>query len=156
MATTASTTDRAPAPGLPKTVAQPSTSSTTGITQRDAAAIRRHELSAFLRSRRERISPAAAGVPIGGRRRTPGLRREEVASLAGVGVTWYTWLEQGRDIKVSDQVLEAISRTLMLDRTSGRIIHPGRGDRAAGRQRLRGVRRLTACSSRPKTGSSAG
>ena len=51
-----------------------------------------------------------------GRRRTPGLRREEVAQLAGVGVTWYTWLEQGRDIKVSDQVLEAIARTLMLDR----------------------------------------
>ena len=115
MATTASTTDRAPAPGLPNTVAQPSTSSATGITQRDAAAIRRRELSAFLRSRRERISPAAAGVPIGGRRRTPGLRREEVASLAGVGVTWYTWLEQGRDIRVSDQVLEAISRTLTLD-----------------------------------------
>jgi transcriptional regulator with XRE-family HTH domain len=53
-------------------------------------------------------------VPLGGRR-TPGLRREEVAQLAGVGVTWYTWLEQGRDIKVSDQVLEAMARTLLLD-----------------------------------------
>ncbi len=78
--------------------------------------IRRAELAAFLRSRRERISPAQVGVTPIGRRRTPGLRREEVAQLAGVGVTWYTWLEQGRDIKVSDQVLEAIARTLMLDR----------------------------------------
>ncbi len=82
----------------------------------DPDAVRRSELSAFLRSRRERITPAQAGLPAGGRRRTPGLRREEVAQLAGVGVTWYTWLEQGRDIKVSDQVLDAISRTLMLDR----------------------------------------
>ena len=78
--------------------------------------IRRAELSAFLRSRRERIAPEQVGVAGGGRRRTPGLRREEVAQLAGVGVTWYTWLEQGRDIKVSDQVLEAIARTLLLDR----------------------------------------
>jgi transcriptional regulator with XRE-family HTH domain len=89
---------------------------TATVTSVDPGVIRRRELSAFLRSRRERISPAQAGVPIGGRRRTPGLRREEVAQLAGVGVTWYTWLEQGRDIKASDQVLEAISRTLMLDR----------------------------------------
>jgi transcriptional regulator with XRE-family HTH domain len=78
--------------------------------------IRRNELAAFLRNRRERISPEQVGVAPIGRRRTPGLRREEVAQLAGVGVTWYTWLEQGRDIKVSDQVLEAIARTLMLDR----------------------------------------
>jgi transcriptional regulator with XRE-family HTH domain len=78
--------------------------------------IRRTELAAFLRHRRERISPEQVGVAPLGRRRTPGLRREEVAQLAGVGVTWYTWLEQGRDIKVSDQVLEAIARTLMLDR----------------------------------------
>ena len=60
--------------------------------------IRRAELAAFLRSRRERISPQQVGVSPLGRRRTPGLRREEVAQLAGVGVTWYTWLEQGRDI----------------------------------------------------------
>jgi transcriptional regulator with XRE-family HTH domain len=77
--------------------------------------MRRRELSAFLRSRRERLTPLQAGLPANGRRRTPGLRREEVAQLAGVGVTWYTWLEQGRDIKVSTQVLDAISRTLMLD-----------------------------------------
>jgi transcriptional regulator with XRE-family HTH domain len=80
------------------------------------AAIRRRELAAFVRSRRERISPEQIGLPSGGRRRTPGLRREEVAQLAGVGVTWYTWLEQGRDINPSEQVLESIARTLLLDR----------------------------------------
>jgi transcriptional regulator with XRE-family HTH domain len=77
--------------------------------------LRRHELAAFLRSRRERITPEQAGLPPGGRRRTPGLRREEVAQLAGVGVTWYTWLEQGRDINASDQVLDSIADTLQLD-----------------------------------------
>ena len=82
---------------------------------RNEAALRRRELGAFLRSRRERLSPADVGLPNGGRRRTPGLRREEVASLAGVGMTWYTWLEQGRDIHASEQVLDAIARTLLLD-----------------------------------------
>jgi transcriptional regulator with XRE-family HTH domain len=79
------------------------------------AEVRRHELAAFLRSRRERISPEQAGLPPASRRRTPGLRREEVATLAGVGVTWYTWLEQGRDIHASPQVLGAIARALLLD-----------------------------------------
>ena len=77
--------------------------------------LRRRELGAFLRSRRERIQPDQVGVRGGRRRRTPGLRREEVAQLAGVGVTWYTWLEQGRDINPSAQVLDAISRTLQFD-----------------------------------------
>jgi transcriptional regulator with XRE-family HTH domain len=76
---------------------------------------RRAELSAFLRSRRERVTPEQAGLPPGLRRRTPGLRREEVAQLAGVGVTWYTWLEQGRPINASVQVLAAVARTLRLD-----------------------------------------
>jgi transcriptional regulator with XRE-family HTH domain len=76
---------------------------------------RRRELAAFLRSRRERIAPEQVGLPPASRRRTPGLRREEVATLAGVGVTWYTWLEQGRDIHASPQVLDAIARTLLLD-----------------------------------------
>jgi transcriptional regulator with XRE-family HTH domain len=80
-----------------------------------SADVRRHALADFLRSRRERISPHQVGLPVGGRRRTPGLRREEVAQLAGVGVTWYTWLEQGRDIRASDQVLTAIANTLQLD-----------------------------------------
>jgi transcriptional regulator with XRE-family HTH domain len=76
---------------------------------------RRSELAAFLRTRRSRIQPSDVGLPPGSRRRTPGLRREEVAQLAGVGVTWYTWLEQGRSIHVSAQVLEAIARVLRLD-----------------------------------------
>jgi transcriptional regulator with XRE-family HTH domain len=81
----------------------------------DPDLLRRRELAAFLRSRRERISPEQVGLPTTGRRRTPGLRREEVAQLAAVGVTWYTWLEQGRDIQVSAQVLDAVARSLRLD-----------------------------------------
>ncbi|HEY2508426.1 MAG TPA: helix-turn-helix transcriptional regulator [Streptosporangiaceae bacterium] len=80
-----------------------------------SAALRRRELAGFLRSRRERIAPEQVGLPPAPRRRTPGLRREEVATLAGVGVTWYTWLEQGRDINASPQVLDAVARTLLLD-----------------------------------------
>src|ERR1700760_4125968 len=80
-----------------------------------AGSERRTELAAFLPSRRERISPEDVGLPPGARRRTAGLRREELAQLAGVGVTWYTWLEQGRPINVSVQVLDAVARTLMLD-----------------------------------------
>lgn len=78
--------------------------------------VRRGELAAFLRSRRERITPEQVGLPRGARRRTPGLRREEVAHLSAVGVTWYTWLEQARDIKVSPQVLDAVARALQMDR----------------------------------------
>jgi transcriptional regulator with XRE-family HTH domain len=76
---------------------------------------RREELGKFLKSRRARLSPEEFGMPPGPRRRTPGLRREEVALLAGVGVTWYTWLEQGRRINASMQVLDAVARTLRLD-----------------------------------------
>ncbi|WP_432010750.1 helix-turn-helix transcriptional regulator [Streptomyces cucumeris] len=76
---------------------------------------RRQELRDFLMSRRARVSPADAGLPDGGRRRTPGLRREEVAVLAGVGASWYQWLEQGRDITVSPQVLDAVARVLRLN-----------------------------------------
>ncbi|WP_238163599.1 helix-turn-helix transcriptional regulator [Kribbella capetownensis] len=96
----------------------------------------RRELGVFLRSRRERIQPDEVGFAPGGRRRTPGLRREEVALLAGVGVTWYTWLEQGRDINVSAQVLEALANTLRLDRQernhlftlAGLQVGPARGE----------------------------
>lgn len=76
---------------------------------------RRNELAHFLRTRRERISPEAVGLPGGSRRRTPGLRREELAWLAGIGVTWYTSLEQGRAITVSPQVLESLARVLDLN-----------------------------------------
>src|SRR5512135_3132163 len=74
----------------------------------------RAELADFLRRRREQIKPEDVGLPNGPRRRTPGLRREEVAQLAGVGTTWYTWLEQGRDVRASLDVLEAICRALRL------------------------------------------
>jgi transcriptional regulator with XRE-family HTH domain len=77
---------------------------------------RRAELGEFLKVRRARLSPGDFGMPQGSRRRTPGLRREEVALLAGVGVTWYTWLEQGRQINASTQVLDAVARTLRLGR----------------------------------------
>jgi hypothetical protein len=80
-----------------------------------SSSVRRSELAAFLRACRARVSPEAVGLPPGLRRRTPGLRREEVAQLAGVGVTWYTWLEQGRPINASEQVVAAIARTLKLD-----------------------------------------
>ncbi|MGX2994960.1 helix-turn-helix domain-containing protein [Streptomyces sp. JNUCC 64] len=78
------------------------------------AALRRRQLGAFLRAHRERLAPRAVGLPSGSRRRTPGLRREEVAALSGVGVAWYTWLEQGR-VETSREVLEAVSRALLFD-----------------------------------------
>ena len=76
----------------------------------------RPELGAFLRARRTQLRPADVGLPAStsGRRRTPGLRREEVAQLSGVGVTWYTWLEQGRPISASGQVIDALGRALQL------------------------------------------
>lgn len=76
---------------------------------------RRAELGEFLKARRAKVTPEAVGLPPGGRRRTPGLRREELAQLAGVGVTWYTWLEQGRPINASGQVLDAVATTLGLN-----------------------------------------
>ncbi len=77
--------------------------------------IRKRELGAFLRSRRERLDPADVGLSPGPRRRTPGLRREEIAMVAGVGTTWYTWLEQGRDVKPSHEVLVALGEALRLE-----------------------------------------
>lgn len=76
---------------------------------------RHKELGDFLKMKRAQITPSQVGLPNGLRRRTPGLRREEVSCLAGIGLTWYTWLEQGRDIQVSVEVLESLSRILMLD-----------------------------------------
>jgi transcriptional regulator with XRE-family HTH domain len=76
---------------------------------------RRQEFSDFLRTRRARIAPADVGLPADQRRRTPGLRREEVAHLAGISVTWYTWLEQRRPISVSAGVLDSLARVLRLD-----------------------------------------
>ena len=75
---------------------------------------RRRELGQFLRDRRGNLVRAELGLPPIGRSRTLGLRREEVAAFAAVSVTWYTWLEQGRDINASRQVLESIARVLRL------------------------------------------
>jgi transcriptional regulator with XRE-family HTH domain len=81
---------------------------------------RRDDLAEFLRARRAAVNPRDVGLPEpdrhdSGRRRAPGLRREEVALLAGVSVSWYTWLEQGRPINASRQVLDALARTMRLD-----------------------------------------
>ncbi|MFC4150410.1 helix-turn-helix transcriptional regulator [Micromonospora mangrovi] len=72
-------------------------------------------LGEFLRSRRARLTPAAVGLPDRGRRRTPGLRREEVAELAGIGIDWYVRLEQGRDVSPSGATVDALARALRLD-----------------------------------------
>jgi transcriptional regulator with XRE-family HTH domain len=76
---------------------------------------RRTEIAAFLRVRRTRRQPEDVGLPRGGRRRTPGLRREEVAALAGVSTEWYTWLEQARDVHPSPETLRRIAAALRLE-----------------------------------------
>ena len=73
------------------------------------SATQRAQLSEFLKSCRGRLSPQAVGLPPGGRRRTPGLRREDVAALAGLSATWYTWLEQGRDVRASSTEISPAS-----------------------------------------------
>src|SRR2546421_10751224 len=75
---------------------------------------RREALAAFLRTRRARLQPAEVGLPVRNRRRTPGLRREEVAELANIGVSWYTLLEQGQDVHPSRPVLESLAQALRL------------------------------------------
>jgi transcriptional regulator with XRE-family HTH domain len=84
------------------------------LNRTSASTIHRRQLIDFLKGCRARLTPAQVGLPDTNRRRTPGLRREDVAALAGVSVTWYTWLEQGRDIQVSADVLERISTTLRM------------------------------------------
>jgi transcriptional regulator with XRE-family HTH domain len=79
--------------------------------------VQRKELAAFLRSRREATDPVSMGLKTGQQRRTPGLRREELAQLSGVSVTWYTWLEQGRDISVSRKVIDSLARVLKISGT---------------------------------------
>jgi transcriptional regulator with XRE-family HTH domain len=77
----------------------------------------RDELAAFLRARRSQLDRASFGLPEGTRRRSHGLRREEIAALSGVSVTWYTWLEQARDVNPSRQVLDALANALRLSPT---------------------------------------
>lgn len=102
---------------------------------------RRREAGDFLRSRRERLAPRDVGLPSGVRRRTPGLRREEVAMLAGVGTTWYTFLEQGRDVHPSHEVLGALAGALRLDPVERRhlfVLHnrPAPELRPTGREQI--------------------
>jgi transcriptional regulator with XRE-family HTH domain len=93
----------------------------------------RRLLGAFLRTHRERLSPQAAGLPAGARRRTPGLRREEAAQRAGVSTTWYTWLEQGRDVAASPEALARLADALQLSRAERAYLFnlAGRRDPAA-------------------------
>src|SRR5580658_7712046 len=88
-------------PEQPMTSAEPIQSST-------------RTLGIFLRAHRERLSPSKLGLAPAGRRRTPGLRREEVAQLCGISTTWYTWLEQGRDIALSAIALARLADALQL------------------------------------------
>jgi transcriptional regulator with XRE-family HTH domain len=99
------------------------TTTTRAVNTIDATAVRRRAIGDFLRSRRARLQPADVGLAPGVRRRTPGLRREEVAQLARVGTTWYTWLEQGRDVNPSPQVLEGVARALCLDAAERRYLY---------------------------------
>jgi hypothetical protein len=77
---------------------------------------RRRELGDFVRSQRERLTPLSVGLVGARRRRTPGLRREELAELAGLSTTWYTWIEQARDVSVSPSALARLAQALRLDR----------------------------------------
>jgi transcriptional regulator with XRE-family HTH domain len=85
--------------------------------------IRLQALSVFLKNQRAKLNPEALGFPAGTRRRTPGLRREEVAQLAGVSTTWYTWLEQGRDVKASASVLDCIATALQMNADERKYLH---------------------------------
>ncbi len=89
----------------------------------DGAVSRARELADLLRSRRGRLQPAEVGLPAGARRRTRGLRREEVAQLAAISTTYYTFLEQGRDVHPSRQVLDALARALRLSRAERTHLH---------------------------------
>jgi transcriptional regulator with XRE-family HTH domain len=93
------------------------------MTARDSGTTPARELGDLLRSRRERLKPADVGLPAGSRRRTPGLRREEVAALAGISPTYYAFLEQGRDLRPSRQVLDALARALQLEAVERAHLH---------------------------------
>ncbi|MFC7623976.1 helix-turn-helix transcriptional regulator [Microlunatus sp. GCM10028923] len=105
-----------------------------------------HDLGEFLRSRRARVRPEDVGLPGGGRRRVAGLRREELALLAGVSVDYYVRLEQGRTPAVSDAVLDAVARVLRLDETERshlrNLVRPARRRRPAAQRVRPGLSRL--------------
>jgi transcriptional regulator with XRE-family HTH domain len=97
--------------------------------QATAEVERRRELGDFIRAQRERVAPASVGVIAARRRRTPGLRREEVAELAGLSTTWYTWIEQGRDVSVSPTALARLARALRLGRAQRQYLFELAGKR---------------------------
>ncbi|MEU6357611.1 helix-turn-helix transcriptional regulator [Streptomyces sp. NPDC047072] len=108
---------------------------------------RTEELRAFLRSRRAQLLPADVGLPtFDGPRRVPGLRREELAQLSGISLDYYVRLEQGRNEKVSEAVLDALARTLRLDEVERRHLHnlarPRRSLRPSGDRMPGGMREL--------------
>jgi transcriptional regulator with XRE-family HTH domain len=90
---------------------------------------RRRELGDFIRAQRERVAPTSVGLIAARRRRTPGLRREEVAELAGLSTTWYTWIEQGRDVSVSPTALARLARALRLGRAQRQYLFELAGKR---------------------------
>jgi transcriptional regulator with XRE-family HTH domain len=110
---------------------------------------RRAELADFLRTRRTALSPESAGFPSSLRRRTPGLRREEVAELANISVALYTWLEQGRDVPVSTRTIDAIADALQLEPSERshvqRLVRPGQSEL---REEISPALRRVACSLR--------
>jgi transcriptional regulator with XRE-family HTH domain len=95
-------------------IAKPSPGSDAGTTRKRLRSTLDNQRAEFLRRCRARIKPSELGLPEAQRKRTGGLRREDVAALSGVSVSWYTWLEQGRDMRVSDDVLERLCQTLRL------------------------------------------
>jgi transcriptional regulator with XRE-family HTH domain len=95
----------------------------------ETSARRRRELGDFVRAQRERVAPGSVGLIAARRRRTPGLRREEVAELAGLSTTWYTWIEQGRDVSVSPLALARLAQALRLDRAQRRYLFELAGKR---------------------------
>src|SRR5262250_2623946 len=113
----------------------------------------RNELGDFLRSRRDRLTPKAVGLAPGRRRRTPGLRREEVAELAGIGVDWYVRLEQGRSVTPSVGTVDALARALRLGKAEHahlRALARGAGRRPFVRETVPEViRRLVESLDRP-------
>src|ERR1700735_1658633 len=107
-------------------------------------------LGQLLRSRRERLTPADVGLPAGSRRRTAGLRREEVALLANMSTTYYTFLEQGRPVRPSAQVLDALAAALRMSAAEQRYLEvlAYGGDSAASGRRARGSAGGTAAAQR--------
>lgn len=115
------------APPRPSTNARHPASALSPGTALEASPAR--ALGEFIRAHRERLTPQAVGLPPGPRRRTPGLRREEVAQMCGVSPTWYTWIEQGRPVSASADALARIAVALRLSRAERAYLFELAGER---------------------------